>query len=122
MDNAKNNVLPFPVIVLATSGDVDAINAVLKHYEGYIAVLSTKQLYDESGNPHLCVDEGLKRRLETKLITAILSFTLTRRNKNPSGKRVPLSTLSRLWVIRFITRQKSILTMNFCGLIKAHSP
>jgi len=50
------------------------INAVLKHYEDYIAVLATKQLYDDYGNPYLCVDEGIKRRLETKLITAILSF------------------------------------------------
>jgi hypothetical protein len=40
-----SNLLPYPVIVLAASGDVDAINAVLKHYEGYIAALSTKQLY-----------------------------------------------------------------------------
>jgi hypothetical protein len=67
-------LLPYPVIVLAASGDVDAINAVLSHYEGYIAALSTVQLYDEYGNPRLCVDEGLKRRLETKLITAIISF------------------------------------------------
>jgi len=71
---AKTNLIPYPVIVLAAGGDVDAINAVLKHYEGYIAVLSTKQLFDEYGNPHLCVDEGIRRRLETKLITAILNF------------------------------------------------
>lgn len=43
----KNSLLPYPVIVLAASGDVDAINAVLRHYEGYIAALSTRQLYDE---------------------------------------------------------------------------
>ena len=34
---------------------MDAINAVLKHYEGYIAALSMRTFYDESGNPHLCV-------------------------------------------------------------------
>ena len=69
-----NNTLSYPVMLLATGGDVDAINAVLKHYEGYIAVLATRQLYDEQGNPHVCVDEVLRRRLETKLITAILKF------------------------------------------------
>ena len=69
-----NKLLPYPVIVLAAGGDVDAINAVLKHYEGYIAVLATRQLYDGYGNPHLCVDEDLRRRLETKLITKILTF------------------------------------------------
>ena len=69
-----SNLLPYPVIVLAADGDVDAIHAVLKHYEGYIAVLATRKLYDGHGNPHLCVDEDMRRRLETKLITKILTF------------------------------------------------
>lgn len=67
-------LLPFSVIAAATDGNVDAINTVLKHFEGYIATLSTRKLYDDSGNPHLCVDDGIKRRLETKLITRILTF------------------------------------------------
>ena len=71
----KANVLiPYPVIVLAAGGDVDAINAVLRHFGDYIAVLSAKRLYDEDGNAYLYIDEGLRRRLETKLITAILTF------------------------------------------------
>ena len=40
----------------------------------YIAALATRKLYDECGNPHYCVDETLRRRLETKLITKILAF------------------------------------------------
>lgn len=56
--------------------DVEAINRILKHYEGYIAVLSTRKLYDEYGNLHYCVDETLRRRLETKLITKILKFKI----------------------------------------------
>lgn len=67
-------LLPYTTIAAAASGDVDAINAVLKHYERYIAALATRTLYDENGNPHLCVDEAMERRLETKLITRILSF------------------------------------------------
>jgi len=70
----KSSLLPYTVIVLAAGGDVDAINAVLKHYEGYIAVLSTRQLYDEYGNIHLFVDEELRRELETRLIAKILTF------------------------------------------------
>ena len=68
------SLLPFPVIEAATGGDVDAINAVLKHYERYIVALSTRTLYDDYGAPHLCVDEEMRRRLETKLITKILDF------------------------------------------------
>ena len=72
----NNQLLSYPLIALAASGDVDAINTVLKHYEGYIAALSTRQLYDESGNKHFCVDEVLRRRLETKLMTKILTFNV----------------------------------------------
>lgn len=67
-------LLPFSVIQKAAGGNVEAINLVLKHYEGYIAKLSMREFYDECGNPHLCMDEGLRRRLETKLITKILTF------------------------------------------------
>ena len=69
-----SKLLPYHIIAAAGSGDVEAINEVLKHYEGYIAALSTRRLYDECGNPHYCVDETLRRRLETKLITKILAF------------------------------------------------
>lgn len=62
-------LLPFHIIKAASEGDVSAINAVLKHYEGYIIKLSTRKLYDESGQVHYCIDETLRRRLETKLIT-----------------------------------------------------
>ena len=61
---SKNNrLLPLTVIEAAASGSVDAINAVLKHYAGYIARLSMRELYDEYGNPHLCVDEELRRAI-----------------------------------------------------------
>lgn len=72
----NNRLLSYPLIVLAASGDVDAINTILKHYEGYIAALSTRQLYDENVNKHFCVDEVLRRRLETKLITKISTFNV----------------------------------------------
>jgi hypothetical protein len=73
----KNKALiPFPVIEAAVGGNVDAINAVLKRYEGYIARLSTRRLYDEDGHSYMVVDEELRRRLETKLITKILEFKI----------------------------------------------
>lgn len=66
----------FQMIMAASNGDIEAINAVLKHYEGYIATLSVRKLYDENGQAHYCVDETLRRRLETKLITKILDFKI----------------------------------------------
>ena len=68
------DLLPFHIIEAASEGDVVAINMVLKHYEGYIAKLATRKFIDEYGQVHYCVDETLRRRLETKLITKILEF------------------------------------------------
>lgn len=70
----KSGLFPFPVIVAATSGDVDAINQVLKHYEGYICALSTRRLYDKNDCLHFCMDEELRSTLEARLITKILTF------------------------------------------------
>ena len=70
----EKNLLPFHIIKAASEGDVMAINKVLKHYEGYIITLSTRKMYDEGGRFHYCIDETLRRRLETKLITKILEF------------------------------------------------
>ena len=72
--NGDKNLLPFHIIKAASEGDVMAINEVLKHYEGYIITLSTRKMYDEGGQLHFCVDETLRRRPETKLITKILAF------------------------------------------------
>lgn len=71
-----STMLPFPVIAAATQGDVDAINAVLKHYEKYILALSARELHDDYGGTFIFVDEEAKRRLETKLITKILTFNI----------------------------------------------
>ena len=71
-------VLPYSTIEAAASGNVDAINAVLKHYERYIAALATRTLYDENGVPHLCLDEEKVCRMRTKLITKILDFKVNK--------------------------------------------
>jgi hypothetical protein len=68
------NLLPYPVILAATAGDEDALNAVIRHYGGYIAKLSLRPLYDENGDAHYSVDEGIRRQLETKLVEAVLKF------------------------------------------------
>jgi RNA polymerase sigma factor (sigma-70 family) len=76
--NASRGLLPFTVIAAAVGGDIGAINKVLKHYEGYIITLSKRRVYDEYGSVRLSLDEGLRRELETWLITKILQFDLGR--------------------------------------------
>lgn len=68
------NLLPFAVIQSATEGDVNAMDQVLKHYEGYIQKLATRKGYDEFGEVHYWVDEELRRRLEIRLIAMTLNF------------------------------------------------
>ena len=72
----KNKVLNLTTILAASEGDIEAMGIVLKHYERYILKLSTRQLYDEEGHPHYCVDKTLKDRLEAKLIAKVLSFKI----------------------------------------------
>ena len=73
---SKHKLIPYPVIAAAVWGDPEAVNRVLDFYSGYIAALSTRRGYDQSGNPCLTVDEEIRRRIETKLTIAILSFDL----------------------------------------------
>ena len=72
------NLLPFETIKEATQGDVDAVEEVLKHYDGYINNLSRRKMYDEYGNVHYCVDKTLRDRLEAKLLKTILEFKIVR--------------------------------------------
>lgn len=70
----EKDLLSFQIIKEASEGDIVAIDMVLKHYERYIICLSTRKQYDENGQLHYGVDETLRRRLETKLITKVLEF------------------------------------------------
>lgn len=76
-ESVSGNGLPaFQMIKEASEGNIVAINKLLKHYERYITGLSVRRMYDEFGRPHYYVDETLRRRLETKLITKALNFKI----------------------------------------------
>ena len=66
----------FYVISSAMDGDKISIDKILVFYDPYISKSCIRPLYDEYGNLHYCVDETLRRRLETKLITKILKFKI----------------------------------------------
>lgn len=72
----QNRLIPYPVIVAAVRGETDAVNAVIRHYSGYIATLCKRTGRDANGNYCTYVDEELRRRLESKLIISILGFDL----------------------------------------------
>ena len=70
----SENLLPFPVISAAANGNTNAMCAILKHYEGYIAKLCTRTLIDEVGNTYSYVDEEMRNRLKVRLIARTLAF------------------------------------------------
>ena len=65
--------LPLSVYVSARAGDSQAVERLLRYYDNYMNCLCTRTLYDGSGQPHICIDEYMKRRLQIKLIHSIVS-------------------------------------------------
>ena len=74
---SREGLIPYPVIAAAVRGDPEAVNLVIRHYSGYIATLATRTSHDKNGYSCSQVDEELRRRLDTKLIIAILDVVLS---------------------------------------------
>lgn len=72
----KHTMIPFDVIVKAADGDPVAINEVVAHYSGFIGHCSLRTMKDEQGHTVSVVDETLRGRIQTRLITKILSFDI----------------------------------------------
>ena len=66
-------LLPLSIFAEARAGDPLAMERILRYYDGYMNKLCTRTLYDGSGQPHICIDEYMKRRLQIKLIHSIVS-------------------------------------------------
>lgn len=69
-------LVPFPLIVKAADGNSEAINQIIRHYRGYMTKRSLRLMKDEYGKQSMVVDEVLRGRMETRLITKILSFEI----------------------------------------------
>lgn len=66
----------FEVIDAAIRGDVESINQILLYFQPYIEDQCKRKFINEFGMVQYVVDEHMKRRLETKLITKILDFKI----------------------------------------------
>lgn len=69
-------MVPFKIIVKAADGDTEAINQVKLHYRPYLSKRSLRLMKDEFGNSKMIVDQDLRSRMETRLITKILDFEI----------------------------------------------
>lgn len=68
----EERLLPFHTICAATNADPEALAAVLRHFDGYIATMSARIFYDEYGQSYRCVDHELRQRIENKLCERII--------------------------------------------------
>jgi hypothetical protein len=68
----NRNLIPYRVIVAAKSGDPDAMNEILAHYNNVIEYHSRRTMYDEFGNPHTVIDPEIKDRIQAKIIDKII--------------------------------------------------
>lgn len=72
----KKEPIAFEVIEAATVGDIVAINQIVDYFQPYIISRCRRKFIDESGQVKYGIDEYMKRRMETKLITKILCFEI----------------------------------------------
>ena len=98
-EHTSREFLPLSVIRSACAGDTDAVEQVLRHYRGYINKLCTGILYDKHGQPHVCIDEYMKRHLEIKLISSIVTKVTEKAPEKPIklssvGEPMPISKAS----------------------------
>ena len=77
----NGSTLSFSTIEAAVSGNDEAIQQVVQHYDHYLTHLSTKEVPDEDGEPQSIVDYDLKEKLTAKLMEAILRFELHKDSK-----------------------------------------
>ena len=83
MSKRKNKLVPFETIVLATQGDPQALEQVIRHYRPYILSLCRREYIAENGNVSIVCDNELKLRLEAKLMAKILLFDIRERTYKP---------------------------------------
>ena len=77
--------LPYTVIEAAKKNDSEAIEIILRHFEGYIASKCKESYEDGHGNTRSFIDEDLRYLAEIALYAAILQFQF----KTPPEDYVP---------------------------------
>lgn len=77
MEKKKHKEPPeFEIIAAAINGDADSINQMVSFFQPFIESKCRRKFKDEFGRTHYEIDEYMKRRMETKLITKILDFEI----------------------------------------------
>ena len=72
----ERDLIPYDVIKAATQGDIEAIERILDHYEGYINSVSRGLYIKPNGECQYVIDRQLHDEIVVKIIEAILNFEI----------------------------------------------
>lgn len=78
------DLIPYHVILAAKSGDSEALDRIIKHYDPLITKYATRSARDEYGNTFEVVDRDMKMRIVADLVYQII-YTFDP-NKLPPGE------------------------------------
>lgn len=67
-------MVPFSIIVAAKQSDMEAVDFIRRHFEGYIASRCLKYYSDQYGNMKSFVDDELLYHAENAMLSAIFAF------------------------------------------------
>lgn len=68
------NRINYEIICAAVNGDPEALNEIVRHYGGYLNILSREA--SSNGSDKFYVDNTLKDEITIKLIEAITKFKI----------------------------------------------
>lgn len=66
--------VPFSIIQASKEFDPEAVEFILRHFEGYIARQSSTNYIDKCGNIHSRINDDLRYQAEITIFKAIASF------------------------------------------------
>lgn len=72
--NGTREALAISTIEAAVTGNKDAMEQIIQHYDSYITKLSSKEVCNKTCEAQTIVDEELKSRLIARLKDAIPQF------------------------------------------------
>ncbi|WP_144463787.1 helix-turn-helix domain-containing protein, partial [Siminovitchia fortis] len=64
----ERGLLPYPIILAANKGELEAMKVVVLHYRSYMTSLSICKLRDEQGNTYWGIDEDTRERCNRQVV------------------------------------------------------
>lgn len=68
----SKKLIPYSVILAAKGGNAEAMEKILRHYDGLILHYSRRTIADEYGNTVVVVDPEIKSRIQARLMYQII--------------------------------------------------